>query len=175
MTEGDSGFRRMVRASLAAFARRGSAICTPRACPSMTTLPRVIPAQAGIQAGDAAVARGWRALPDGRVRLSCPWSCPLCGQGLSKPLDSGLRRNDGGGFRLSPDGTVVPGCFCQTRLCHLNPAGVSINDDITLRHSSASWNPGGGWRGGVGMAGFAGCPRSVTVPVAMPAVRAGLV
>ena len=32
---------------------------------------------------------GWR------VRLSCLLSFPLCGNGLCKPLDSGLRRNDG--------------------------------------------------------------------------------
>ena len=86
------------------------------------------------------------------------WSCPLCGQGWSKPLDSGFRRNDGGGFRLSPGGTGVPGRSCQTWLCHPNSAGAPINDDITPRHSSAGWNPGGRRRGGPGMAGFAGCP-----------------
>ena len=33
------------------------------------------------------------------------WSFPLCVHVLNKPLDSGLRRNDGGdGFRFSPDG-----------------------------------------------------------------------
>ena len=31
------------------------------------------------------------------VGLSCLLSFPLCGNDLSQPLDSGLRRNDGGG------------------------------------------------------------------------------
>ena len=30
------------------------------------------------------------------------WSFPPGGNGLYKPLDSGLRRNDNGGFQLSP-------------------------------------------------------------------------
>ena len=125
--------------------------------------------------GEAGGVKAWRVLPDGMGWGALWWSCPLCGHGLSKPLDSGLRRNDGGGFRLPPGGTSVPGRSCQTRLCHLNPAGVPINDDITPRHlwtgclvcgeragrpkpPGARRNPGRGCRGGVGMAGFAGCP-----------------
>ena len=62
----------------------------------------------------------------------------LSGNGLSKPLDSGLRRNDGGGdsgFWRAATG-VLGGLF-QTRLYRLRPIGVpsrriqdilSIND-----------------------------------------------
>ena len=36
---------------------------------------------------------GWQALPDGAFGcLACVLSFPLCGNGLCKPLDSGLRR-----------------------------------------------------------------------------------
>ena len=65
---------------------------------------------------------GWR------VRLSLLWlSFPLCGNGLLKPLDSGLRRNDGGGwskefdrygkgaFRIATNPFLPPSLF-QRRL-----------------------------------------------------------
>ena len=48
---------------------------------------------------------------------------------------------------------------------------LSINDDIPRRHSSESWNPGGERRGSESMAGFAGYPRSVVMPVVIPACR----
>ena len=57
--------------------------------------PIVIPAKAGIQEGGPG-SEWWQVLSDAYVRLLC-----LCfvipargGNGLSKPLDSGLRRND---------------------------------------------------------------------------------
>ena len=45
---------------------------------------------AGIQAEEAGLVNGWRVLSDAQVGLSFP----LRGNRLSKPLDSGLRRND---------------------------------------------------------------------------------
>ena len=42
---------------------------------------------------EAGVVKGWQALPDGGFGC-CVLSFPLCGNGLFKPLDSGLRRND---------------------------------------------------------------------------------
>ena len=58
---------------------------------------------------------GWR------VRLSLLWlSFPLCGNGLSKPLDSGLHRNDGmvdSGLRRAA--TDFLGGLFQTPLYHL--------------------------------------------------------
>ena len=96
----------------------------------------VIPAKAGIQEGRGgermAGFAGWRA------ELSCLLSFPLCGNELYKPLDSGLRRNDGkedSGLRRAATG-VLGGSF-QTLLYHLRPVGVpsrripdflSIND-----------------------------------------------
>ena len=44
---------------------------------------------------EAGMVNGRRVLADGAFGLSCLWlSFPLCGNVLSKPLDSGLRRND---------------------------------------------------------------------------------
>ena len=40
--------------------------------------------------------QGWQGLSDARVQLSLLLSFPHRGNGWSKPLDSGLRRNDGG-------------------------------------------------------------------------------
>ena len=52
----------------------------------------------GIQEGEAEVVNVGAGFAGWRVGLSSLWlSFPLCGNGLSKPLDSGLRRNDGGG------------------------------------------------------------------------------
>ena len=53
----------------------------------------------------------WQVLSDGAL-VGHPFklSFPLCGNGLSKPLDSGLRRND--------DGGVEPNCSTdQSLLC----------------------------------------------------------
>ena len=91
----------------------------------------VIPAQAGIQEGSGAVVKGWQVLPDARLRLWRLLSFPLCGNGLSKALDSGLRRNDDGGcgqaFGRNGRGAVK-------MATHLFPL---------RRHSSEGWNPGG--------------------------------
>ena len=50
-----------------------------------------------------------------RCRIAWPawWSFPQSGNGLSQPLDSSLRWNDGkGGFRLSPKpARFVLSCF----------------------------------------------------------------
>ena len=56
------------------------------------------------------MVKEWQALPGAHVWLSCLLSFPLCGNGLSQPLDSGLRRNDGGldsSLRRSDGGEVV--------------------------------------------------------------------
>ena len=53
----------------------------------------VIPAKAGIQEGGDTVVKGCRFYRMARW-LSFLLSFPLCGNGLNKPLDSGLRRND---------------------------------------------------------------------------------
>ena len=57
-------------------------------------------------------------------------SFPLCGNGLPKPLDSGLRRNDGGGCRqeFARHGKGAIGMAT----CLFSPR----------RHSSEGWNPG---------------------------------
>ena len=46
---------------------------------------------------EGTVVKGRQVLPDARLQLSHLLSSPLCGNGLSKPLDSSLRWNDGGG------------------------------------------------------------------------------
>ena len=57
---------------------------------------------------------GWQALPDGVFDChSCVSSFPLRGNGLCKPLDSGLRRNDGEGRGVAR--IQNQGCL----LCHL--------------------------------------------------------
>ena len=86
-------------------------------------------------------------------------SFPRCGNGLSKPLDSGLRRNDGGGwgqeFIRNSKGAV----------------GVVINPFLPCRHSSEGWNPGGEAGGGEGGKVYP-MARSVVVPVVgIPALR----
>ena len=40
--------------------------------------------------------QGWQGLSDTHAQLSLLLSFPRCGNGWSKPLDSGLRRNDDG-------------------------------------------------------------------------------
>ena len=44
------------------------------------------------------MVKGWQVWPDARIQLSHLSSFPLRENGWSKPLDSGLRRNDGGGW-----------------------------------------------------------------------------
>ena len=69
---------------------------------NLIAAPAVIPAKAGIQEGGGAVVKGRQVLPDAYIQLSDLLSCPLCGHVLHKPLDSGLRRNDGGGNNPIP-------------------------------------------------------------------------
>ena len=58
----------------------------------------VIPAQAGIQEGEGGGLNGTQVLSDDMPDYCAPvWSFPPCGNGLSKPLDSSLRWNDGWG------------------------------------------------------------------------------
>ena len=63
------------------------------------------------------MVKGWQVLSDGMFSCrSCVLSFPLCGNGLCKSLDSGLRRNDGkGGFRPAPGilGGLFPTCLRQ--------------------------------------------------------------
>ena len=76
--------------------------------------------------GEAGVVKGWQGLADGALGCyACVLSFPPCGNGLFKALDSSFRWaatgilpshriqnflsiNDGGGFRLSPDGYRPP-------------------------------------------------------------------
>ena len=45
------------------------------------------------------MVKGWQVLPDSKFSYrACILSFPRCGNGLLKPLDSGLRRNDGRGW-----------------------------------------------------------------------------
>ena len=80
--------------------------------------PVVIPAQAGIQGG----LRGCQFLSACARLTECHPSmpCPLCGHGLYQALDSGLRRNDGGGDSgLCRAASGILGGLFQTRLYHL--------------------------------------------------------
>ena len=55
---------------------------------------------------------------------------PLCGNGLFKPLDSGLRRNDNGGVRLSAGGYGPPRGLapsaCGGGEFHFRPSRLSV-------------------------------------------------
>ena len=53
--------------------------------------------------------KGWQVWPNARIQLSRLLSFPLRGNGLSKPLDSGLRRNDDGGIPALPGMTARAG------------------------------------------------------------------
>ena len=98
--------------------------------------PLVIPAKAGIQ--ETRLRDKWIAGFIGWFFESLfLWlSCLLCGNGLLKPLDSGLRRNDG---RVDA-GPPKP--------AHLSPLPVNTTSKSNAmrlsprRHSSESWNPG---------------------------------
>ena len=63
----------------------------------------------------------WQALSDGALD-SHPFklSFPLCGNGLSKPLDSGLRRAAKGVLPSRRIQDILGGLF-QTPLYHLHP------------------------------------------------------
>ena len=135
---------------------------------------------------------GWRV---GRQPLKL--SFPRYGNGLCKPLDSGLRRAAtgilGGSFqtplyRLRP---VCPACCRQgiQGFLSINDGGAEVrhlsgiakrlsgwrqtHSDLR-RHSSEGWNPGRGCRIGDGMAGFIGCPRLVIMPVYWHSCCAGM-
>ena len=169
--------RRVVRVSLAASARHGSAICIHAGVPIHDDItPRHLwtgcpvcgeraggPKPPGESRNPGGGCRGdkWMAGFAGWHGVGVPfggharcagmaylnhWIPAFAGMTVG---DSGLRRNDGGGFRLSPVVTGVLGCFCQTRLCHLNPMGVPIND-------------------GGRLTGIAGCDR---FPALLPAFQ----
>ena len=78
----------------------------------------------GIQEGEAAVVKGWQGSSDARVRLSLLLSFPRRGNGWSKSLNSGLRRNDGGARLDSGVCRTAMGildCLLPTPLYHLCP------------------------------------------------------
>ena len=78
------------------------------------------------------MVKGRQVLPDGAFGYrACVLSFPLCGNGLSKPLDSGLRRAAPG---------ILGGLF-PTPLYRLRPVGVPsrrIQDFLSI-------NDGRGW------------------------------
>ena len=103
---------------------------------------------------------GWR-LPESVLRpgfpgsrhpplLTCHARLQAGGQVLSKPLDSGLRRND-------DRGSLRQGC-CRARARRNNEglSGWRATPLSPRRHSSAGWNPGRRGRGGEWMIGFTG-------------------
>ena len=85
------------------------------------------------------MVNGWQVLLDGAFGCRALLSFPLCGNGLFKPLDSGLRRNDNEGWIPRPSFQTwlchLGGSF-QTPLYHLHPcrrasmpAGLRRNED----------------------------------------------
>ena len=85
----------------------------------MIIAPAVIPSQAGIQEGRGAVVKGRQVLLDTRLRLLHLLSFPLRGNVFHKPLDSGLRRNDGGmatRLKVSRTLSVIPEQFLTTAI-----------------------------------------------------------
>ena len=76
----------------------------------------------------------WQVLWDGALDCrSCDCHSRLRGNGLHKPLDSGLRRNDGG---------WIPAFTRRSRR--------AMTECLLRRHSSESWNPGRRCRGAKG-------------------------
>ena len=143
------------------------------------TTPVVIPAQAGIQEGRPR-SEGVAGLIGWHVRLSLlQLSFPLRGNGLCKPLDSGLRRNDGG-VEVRNSAGIAKG-LSGWRQTYFDP----------LRHSGEGRNPRLQDVGGRAASGTSGRGReagklrdgrvyrmanSVVVPViVIPATREWLV
>ena len=90
----------------------------------------------------ARLMKGWPVLPDTHLRLSHLWSFPLCGNDLSKPLDSGLRRNDVGEIPALPGTTARAGPVLSRAAQRLCPpshfrAGVCVPHH-TFTHSGIS-------------------------------------
>ena len=107
------------------------------------------------------MVKGWQGLADGALGCyACVLSFPPCGNGLFKALDSSFRWaatgilpshriqnflsiNDGGGFRLSPDGYRPPRPLVQDAA--LPPASLQgslrWNDNGGCHHSGKSRHP----------------------------------
>ena len=81
--------------------------------------------------------RGWQGLADGA--LSCHarvLSFPLCGNGLSKSLDSGLRRNDEGAAGMTTNSFRLPSSF-QRKLACIHAAAPINNEVATITAGAA--------------------------------------